>query len=77
MDQCLDKMNIDQNEVNRSNDTNSVEEVTLSTPWPNVISLVLIFISSLGIIRPISFLLTNLLMSTAEREFLTILIGRM
>ncbi len=37
-------------EVNTSNDTNSVKEVTLSTPWPNVISLVLIFISSLGII---------------------------
>ena len=50
MDQCLNKMNIDQNEVNTSNDTNSVKEVTLSTPWPNVISLVLIFISSLGII---------------------------
>ena len=37
-------------ETNTSNDTNSEKEVTLSTPLPNILMLVLLFLSTIGII---------------------------
>jgi hypothetical protein len=42
--------NVKNTEPNTSNDTNSEKEVTLSTPLPNVVSLVLLFLSTLAII---------------------------
>ena len=42
--------NVKNTELNTSNDTNSEKEVTLSTPLPNILMLVLLFLSTIGII---------------------------
>ena len=42
--------NVKNTEPNTSNDTNSEKEVTLSTPLPNILMLVLLFLSTIGII---------------------------
>jgi len=42
--------NVKNTEPNTSNDINSEKEVTLSTPLPNILMLVLLFLSTIGII---------------------------
>ena len=42
--------NVKNTEPNTSNDTNSVKENTLPIPVPNIIMLVLLFLSTIGII---------------------------
>ena len=42
--------NVKITEPNTSNDTNSAKEVTSSTPLPNILMLVLLFLSTIGII---------------------------